>query len=56
MTPLSPLPSSVSLYPDIIETGLEPEIEPSSLELFVLVGFVRGEEAGEAVTGEGRGC
>lgn len=56
MTPLSLLPSSVSLYPDITDTGLELGFEPSSLELFVLVGFVRGDEAGEAVTGEGRGC
>ena len=31
-------------------------LEPSSLGLFVLVGFVRGDEAGEAVIGDGRGC
>lgn len=28
----------------------------SSLGLFVLVGLVRGELAGDAVTGDGRGC
>lgn len=28
----------------------------SSLELFVLEGFVLGDEAGEAVRGGGRGC
>lgn len=32
------------------------ELEPSSLGLFVRVGFVLGEEAGEAVIGDGRGC
>lgn len=56
MTPLSPLPSSFSLYPGISDTGLELEFKPSSLGLFVLVGFVRGDEAGDAVIGDGRGC
>lgn len=32
------------------------ECELSSLWLFVRVGFVLGDEAGEAVTGGGRGC
>ena len=33
----------------------EPPVS-SSLGLFVLVGFVRGELAGDAVTGDARGC
>ena len=56
MTPLSPLPSSASLYPGISDVDLECELEPSSLGLLVLVGFVLGDEAGDAVTGGGRGC
>lgn len=48
ITPLSPLPSSPSLDPGILG--------PSSLGLFVRDGFVRGDEAGDAVTGDGRGC
>lgn len=32
------------------------ECELSSRGLFVRVGFVLGDEAGEAVTGGGRGC
>lgn len=56
MTPLSPLPSSASLYPGISDVDLVCELEPSSLGLFVLVGFVLGDEAGDAVTGGGRGC
>lgn len=32
------------------------ELETSSLELFVLVGFVLGDRAGDAVRGGGRGC
>lgn len=56
ITPLSPLPSSVSLYPGVSILGLELGLKPSSLGLFVLVGFVRGDEAGDAVIGEGRGC
>ena len=56
MTPLSPLPSSVSLYPPISDIDVFLVCELSSLGLFVRVGFVRGDEAGEAVTGGGRGC
>jgi hypothetical protein len=57
ITPLSSLPSSTSsLYPDISELGLGLWLGPSSLGLFVLVGFVRGDEAGDAVIGGGRGC
>ena len=32
------------------------EVMPSSLELFVLVGFVRGDLAGDAVVGGVLGC
>ena len=59
MTPLSPLPSSASIYAGMSEFVLECELEPRelvSLWLFVLFGFVRGDEAGEAIIGEGRGC
>ena len=42
---LEPLPLNTS----------EPPVS-SSLGLFVLVGLVRGESAGDAVTGDGRGC
>lgn len=55
--PLSPLPSSSPLFPGISGVvrifGL---FAPSSLWLLVLDGFVRGEEAGDAVKGDGRGC
>jgi len=59
MTPLSPLPSSVSMYPVASDADLECELEarePSSLWLFVRDGFVLGDEAGDAIIGEGRGC
>jgi hypothetical protein len=56
MTPLSPLPSSASLYPGISDGDLVCELEPSSLGLLVLVGFVLGDEAGDAVIGGGLGC
>ena len=56
MTPLSPLPSSLSLSAGISGVVLVPGLEPSSLGLFVLVGFVLGDEAGDAVIGGGRGC
>jgi hypothetical protein len=56
MTPLSPLPSSASAYPGMSESDLGWVLEACSLGLFVLVGLVRGEDAGEAVNGDGRGC
>ena len=44
-----------SLGVPLPELALDP-IESSSLGLLVRVGFVRGEFAGEAVAGDGRGC
>ena len=43
-----------SLGVPLPEPGLDPD--SCSLGLLVLVGFVRGELAGDAVTGGGRGC
>ena len=51
-----PILSSVSLYASTSELGLERIGRPSSLELFVRLGFVVGEDAGEAILGEGLGC
>lgn len=53
---ITPLPSSLSSYAGISAGGLGVFIEPCSLELLVLVGFVLGDDAGEAVTGDGLGC
>lgn len=44
-----------SLGVPLPELALDP-VETSSLALLVRVGFVRGEFAGDAVTGDGRGC
>lgn len=48
---LAPLPRSF----EVVRSAFWPKGSlPSSLGLFVLVGFVRGEFAGDAVTGGGR--
>ncbi len=44
-----------SLGVPLPELALDPP-NSGSLELLVLVGFVLGEFAGDAVTGGGRGC
>lgn len=64
MESLSRIDASGALAPKFRLSGvMEPRSldvpEPalsSSLRLFVLMGFVRGELAGDAVTGDGRGC
>ena len=51
----SPTPIPCSLGVPLPELALDP-VETSSLGLLVFEGFVRGELAEEAVTGDGRGC
>lgn len=64
MESLSRIDASGALAPKFRLSGVleplsldvpEPALS-SSLGLFVLVGFVRGELAGDAVTGDGLGC
>jgi hypothetical protein len=52
----APVLSSGSLYAGTSELGLERVARLSSLGLLVRCGFVVGEEAGEAIRGDGRGC
>ena len=51
----SPSPIPCSLGVPLPELALDP-VGSSSLGLLVRVGFVRGEFAGEAIAGDGRGC
>jgi hypothetical protein len=52
---VSGAPKPTSAAAALSELALE-EPESGSLGLFVLMGFVRGELAGDAVTGGGLGC
>lgn len=51
----SPIPKLCSLGVPLSELPLD-RTASCSLGLFVLVGLVRGDFAGDADTGDGRGC
>ena len=52
---LCPVELACSIVVPLSELARDPHIS-CSLALLVLVGFVLGELAGDAVTGGGRGC